>query len=177
MENNNNKIITYCLIALVIVATLIAIIGIQMIDFSSKEENLDNTNTITNTTTNPPKKIVKEVKNEVEENNTSITTINQNSLFVTEDRITMYLEEGNGKLYFQFDSNNILEGMYIEVNCDSEKIAETMETSFKSLSSEINVKKDGKNLIVEYPMEEELKGLNKEQVENKLKEGYQINYR
>lgn len=216
-ENNNynsfddDKTIRYCLIALIIIVTIIFITIISMggIPDSSISEELPNTISTANTTkttkrniydniiennsnnTSTPNALHSNIENIASTNSTSNniadSILNQLSnpynidpktnLYITEDRITMNIDTPyQGQMYYTFNENNLLQGIFIEIFFRTESEKNEFVREFKNSDYAQFVRTNRNTVIVEFPISDAMKKVEKTELEKRLSLEFNLQY-
>lgn len=127
-NSNDNKLIKYCLCALIIAIAIILILVIQTNDFSSETTTsiaTENIDTVPNNITKRKIIIDNKIENSSTTNSVSPNQIlaqlsNETIVVVSQDKITIKVPSGNPTSYLYFDENNILINSTMEIVCNSQ---------------------------------------------------------
>lgn len=102
--------------------------------------------------------------------------MNGEKIIVSEDRMTYATNQENIKAYFQFDENDKVEGLYAEMICENESMAQSVAWQFRSSLSEESVVIDGNTVIVKWPINDAMKEFTKDEMIQNASASYVIEY-
>lgn len=183
-DKEDEKILKYALIILVILIGFIFIIGISMMDFSKNKAEQSIVQNEKKDRNNVKIQVEEEKEQEELDIENPLKFIYSNgkrkTAIITKDKITITStkeEEGfDSCAYILFDENNILQDMIFEIYCEDESELNQMLSVFEGTMVGKNITIDGYTIIIDYPFDEGYKFLTRKDIEKHLSQSYNLYY-
>ena len=98
-----------------------------------------------------------------------------NTVVVTADRIVLQQDNPAANIYFQFDENDVMLGLFLEYQAEDPITASTVAGVFAQMLQTEDVNIDGNMVLVKYPFSEDLK-VSKDEAIKRLSTSFNIKY-
>lgn len=98
-----------------------------------------------------------------------------NTVVVTADRIVLQQDNPAANIYFQFDENDVMLGLFLEYQAEDPMTASTVAGVFAQMLQTEDVNIDGNMVLVKYPFSEDLK-VSKDEAIKRLSTSFNIKY-
>lgn len=98
-----------------------------------------------------------------------------NTVVVTADRIVLQQDNPAANIYFQFDENDVMLGLFLEYQAEDPITASTVAGVFAQMLQTEDVNIDGNMVLVKYPFSEDLK-VSKDEAIQRLSTSFNIKY-
>ena len=105
----------------------------------------------------------------------ALAKLGGNTVIVRGDRIVLQQDNPNANIYFQFDENDIMLGLYLEYQAEDPQTASMCAGIFAQLLETDDVNIDGNMVLVKYPLSGDLK-LSKDEAIRNLASSFNVMY-